>query len=583
MPARVRTPLYLGQAETLLERLSNREEELNLVQSDNLEQFRAALLTFKQRYQELLAIHGSQRWRTDAWLVRTELEPILARIGKEVETLVAAQESAIHQASGTLLQTTQNTQRGVLVVLSVGLLLGSALFWALARLISRPIHRASQAMADVASGDGDLTLRLPIDTEDEVGRLAVSFNAFIDQIQQLVRRTGKTTSAVISSVAATNDSAGQIADQVLHQRADTEQIAAAMTEMSSSIAEVARNAEAACEAARAAGNAAENGRGVVDSTAAAIQALAEEMQTAVDATRNLNAENTAIGGVLDVIKGIAEQTNLLALNAAIEAARAGDMGRGFAVVAEEVRGLANRTQSSTGEIEAMIGRLRTSSDRVADLISHGRDKAIAGARQAQDANGSLEKIGHAVQTITEMNSQIALAASQQRVVAEDIQRNIENVSAAGRDTAAQAEQTKHATERLGDLAANLQQVIGRFKLALDDGFDFESAKAAHLAWRARVRSFLIGKGSLTEQEAVSHKDCALGRWYYSAAGQRFSHLPDMRALEQPHTQLHQLIRDIMELKNQGFQVKAEERFEQLQALSEDIVNRLDRLEQQVME
>jgi methyl-accepting chemotaxis protein len=268
---------------------------------------------------------GSGDGGIDAALGRSELELRLSRISKAVDGLAVAQETAIRQAGDTLLRTVEHRK-------AAGLIVGGLLSWGLTRLITGPLGRASRAMSEVASGEGDLTRRLPIDADDEVGRLAASLNAFMERIHELVRRSGQATGAVISSVVVSNEIAGQIADRVVVQRADTEQVAAAMTEMAGSIAEVARSAEAARQATLIAGESAEAGRRVVDATAASIQDLAAELDSAAQASNSLNTESAAIGGVLDVIKGIAEQTNLLALNAAIEAARAGAAGRGFAVL-----------------------------------------------------------------------------------------------------------------------------------------------------------------------------------------------------------------------------------------------------------
>ncbi len=575
--------LYMDEIGKKLDYLSGREDELGFEQVDYLAQMRETLAKLTPHLATMLELHGADTWRTDARLVREGVLPELRLISDRLDKLAKAETTRIEASGAALLAGARTTSTLVLWVSLSGILLALALAvgWLVARIITRPLQNASEAMHQVAVGDGDLTRRIEVHNQDEIGDLAASFNDFIVRIQELVRQTARATSAVIRSVADTNESAGRIADRVIVQQSESQQVATAVTEMSASIAEVARYAADAESAARSAAAEAQRGRGEVELTTTDIQALAQRLEQGAALVARLDADSEAIGSVLDVIKGIAEQTNLLALNAAIEAARAGESGRGFAVVADEVRTLATRTHQSTGEIESMISRLRVSAREVSSLMEMGRSMSDANCAQANKANRSLSAILKAVDSINTLNSQIATAAEEQRVVAEDISRAVESVSAAGQETALEAEQTKNTTEKLGDLAANLQALIGRFKLAGDDAFDFEAAKSAHLAWRARIRTFLDGKGSLQVSEATSHRDCVLGKWYYGPEGRRHAHLSHMQDIEHPHERLHALIREIIELKKANRNQEAEARYAQLATLSEDIVAHLDALERQL--
>lgn len=575
--------LFADQAEARIATLSSSEDDLSFEQVDYLSQVRDAFPTLKTRLERMYAIHDADSWRSDAWLMRQEVLPLLLEITDRLNSMASSEIERIRLASEQLVVRAQQTNNLVLWITLVGTLVAGLIGWFVARIITRRLNSASCAMHQVAAGDGDLTRRIDIQHADEVGDLASNFNAFVSRVQELVRATAGATTSVIQSVAETNDRAGRIADRILQQQAESDQVAAAVTEMSASISEVSRSAQNANNASQTAAQAADAGQAEVELTTREIQNIAQRLESGMSLVATLDSDSQAIGGVLDVINGIAEQTNLLALNAAIEAARAGEQGRGFAVVADEVRTLASRTHDSTGEIEAMISRLRESALKVSELMLQGKTLSEANCAQAQKANASLSEIARAVSDISQLNNQIATAAEQQRVVAEDISRAVESVSARGKENAEEAAHTKQTTERLGDLASDLQSLIGRFKLAGGDDFDFEAAKSAHLAWRAQIRSFLDGKGSLDQSEAVSHHDCVLGKWYYSEESSRFRHLDSMQALERPHQQLHTLIREIIALKQAHKAQEAEQKYQALDSLSGEIVDHLEILQREALE
>ncbi|WP_371922334.1 methyl-accepting chemotaxis protein [Pseudomonas sp. DG56-2] len=237
-----------------------------------------------------------------------------------------------------------------------------------------------------------------------------------------------------------------------------------MHEMAATVQEVARNAEHASSAATDADAQARAGDQVVAEAIGQIERLAEEVRRSTEAMGQLQQESQKIGSVMDVIKSVAEQTNLLALNAAIEAARAGEAGRGFAVVADEVRGLAQRTQKSTEEIEELVAGLQSGTQQVANVMHGSRNLTESSVELTRKAGASLESITRTVSSIQSMNQQIAAAAEQQSAVAEQISRSILNVRDVSEQTAAASDETAASSVELARLGNQLQTLVSHFRV-----------------------------------------------------------------------------------------------------------------------
>jgi methyl-accepting chemotaxis protein len=237
-----------------------------------------------------------------------------------------------------------------------------------------------------------------------------------------------------------------------------------MNQMSATVQEVASNAEQASASADDGNNAATDGNRVVGQTISAISNLASDVQTSADVIETLKGDSENIGTVLDVIKNIAEQTNLLALNAAIEAARAGEQGRGFAVVADEVRTLAQRTQESTTEIEGLVEALQSGAQQAVDVMGNSRDQAENTVSQARLAGESLDAITQSVETIVNMNTQIASAAEEQSATTEEINRSVINIQDIAEQTAAGAVQTAASSTELNNLGEQMRGLVAKFKV-----------------------------------------------------------------------------------------------------------------------
>ncbi|KHT63283.1 chemotaxis protein [Photobacterium gaetbulicola] len=313
----------------------------------------------------------------------------------------------------------------------------------LIKILMRPLADLNIAIQDVASGQGDLTRRLDTNTDQEFAVLAEGFNAFTEKLQNLILQSQALSSDILLGTEQTAAGAQQSASAMSNQLKELDQLATAMHEMAATSVEVANNAQGAATAAQQADDAVKDGGRIVSHTASAISDLSAQIDQAVEVVKQLEASTGNIESILKVINEIADQTNLLALNAAIEAARAGESGRGFAVVADEVRTLAQRTQESTTEIRQMIEQLQSGASSAANVMGMGKETAASTVEKSQQADEALVRISGAIQQINDMNLQIASAAEEQSLVAEEINTNtlnIKELSVQVSDAAASADQ-----------------------------------------------------------------------------------------------------------------------------------------------
>ena len=331
------------------------------------------------------------------------------------------------------------------------------------RSIAGPIVATSEAMREVASGNGDLTRELRTEGNDEITALTGHFNQFVNKTRSIVSSVGDSSAHLATAAEELSSATREASDITVTQRAETDQIATAINELSASAQEVARNAAEAADAANRTNKAAVGGREMMGRTVDSMQGLAGEIDSAAAVIDTLKSESENIGSVLGVIRNIAEQTNLLALNAAIEAARAGEQGRGFAVVADEVRTLASRTQESTGEIQAMIERLQKEAGKAVEAMQEGRSKTRETLDHAAAADQSLVDIVQLVASITGMNGQIASAAEQQTDVSKELDKSVVHIADLAQRAVAGNEQTTAASGELAMLSVKLRELLGQFK------------------------------------------------------------------------------------------------------------------------
>ena len=344
----------------------------------------------------------------------------------------------------------------------LALLVGIIAALVITRQITRPLRETLAVVERIASGD--LSHNIQVTRRDELGVLQQGIQRMGTTLRELISGIRDGVTQIASAAEELSAVTEQTSAGVNSQKIETDQVATAMHEMTATVQEVARNAEQASQAASAADGQAREGDKVVAEAIAQIERLADEVARSTDAMAHLQQESNKIGSVMDVIKAVAEQTNLLALNAAIEAARAGEAGRGFAVVADEVRGLAQRTQKSTEEIEGLVAGLQNGTQQVANVMNNSRSLTDSSVELTRKAGVSLENITRTVSNIQSMNQQIAAAAEQQSAVAEEISRSIVNVRDVSEQTATASDETAKSSVELARLGSQLQQMVSHFRV-----------------------------------------------------------------------------------------------------------------------
>lgn len=425
----------------------------------NLQGFEGQSATIKHLVDSMLSYQNTLNQFTAA---QARIDLAQAGITKDIGILFECADKLSENQVNLRVEDVSQAKMLLSVWLIAALIMSALAAWVITNLIVGPLRDTLKLAERVA--DGDLTHNQVVTRKDELGQLQGSMMRMTGNLRELIGGLRDGVTQIASAAEQLSAVTEQTSAGVNSQKNETDQVATAMHEMSATVQEVARNAEQASHAAVNASKEAREGDGVVSKAVAQIEKLATEVTHSKSAMDDLKNESNKIGGVLDVIKAVAEQTNLLALNAAIEAARAGEAGRGFAVVADEVRSLAQRTQTSTEEIAALISGLHTRTAQVATILDNSQALTANSVELTRNAGVSINNMTQAISTIETMNHQIAAAAEEQSAVAEEINRSVLNVRDISEQTASASEETAASSVELARLGVHLQSLVSRFRV-----------------------------------------------------------------------------------------------------------------------
>ncbi len=448
----------------LVEKFDQYQDFYNFEQEEGVETVQNILGLYKKHLPVLIEINEGPQRRLDVHLLDSEILPLLAALEDQIDTLVYDKSTLMQQSSQDLLSDVETGMKAQLILTSLGLVFGVLVAFTIIRMVTRPLNQTVAALEDVAQGEGDLTRRLAVKNKDEFGQLADAFNQFSDKLQTLMREVSKSSAELIAESGHMAQAVGDTKSDISTQSEQINQITTAIDSMSLKIKTVAEHTAQAAELAEKTSQHANEGNEIVQQSFKSSDELANDVDKASDVINELENDVVNISSVLDVIRGIAEQTNLLALNAAIEAARAGEQGRGFAVVADEVRTLASRTQASTEEIQKMIQRLQDGSQQAVTVMNGGKHKAEAGLQLSREAGDSLDEISAVIQSMLNMNREIAVSTDQQGHSASQINQNISAINQLAGQTTNSAEKMANASQKVNQLSEQLQRLIGHFKV-----------------------------------------------------------------------------------------------------------------------
>lgn len=456
---------YLNQFEAALDKLSQQKDiELTLEEEDGLTSLKTEYVDYRENFMKLKEIHQGPKWRMDIWLMDHKILPVFKQIENDLNGISG---QAISDMKATSQDVVDSTLRNLILLLSLsilGQLVGMLISRKVTKSVVDPVDNLVTAMQNISQGDGDLTKRLNIKGKDELAELANYFDLFISRIQDMFREVTETVHELEQASNGLLRVTHETKEGVEQQVAASEQLSQSMIIMDEKAKSVEAHSHNTSSATEQAVSRVKEGGEVVTSAAETIKLVSNRMDEITDAVMQLNNDSQTISTVINVIREIAEQTNLLALNAAIEAARAGEHGRGFAVVADEVRGLAQRTQESTLQIEAVIEKIRKATEETVSVVGQGQETTKIGYESVMKVQKVLSPVIILMDDINNMSSQMLASARSQNELVTEVNANINQIHTVTGSTVEGAANTETSGNRLRELANKLEQLVHQFKI-----------------------------------------------------------------------------------------------------------------------
>lgn len=575
-----------------------RKKELNLKRMDEL----VASVSLPEEKQ--LASEAKKSFETLISLYETRLHPLLkANAGitgemREIDDLMDKELEVIRVNTNKLTDSFAKSAdkadkdfdgaRGtsITVMLAVGIIGLLALVgfsaWISTSIIV-PLKRFDRFVADLASGEGDLTRKIEYRGNDELGSLSRSLNQFTDTLHDIVSNVMKDGIQVVIGASRVHEMSDEITKESDALASQAMAVATASEEMSATSNDIASNCSQAAQAGSVANGTATDGSSVVQETVDGMQRIAQRVQDAAATVESLGARSDQIGTIVGTIQDIADQTNLLALNAAIEAARAGEQGRGFAVVADEVRALAERTTKATREISDMIRSIQAETRNAVDSMEQGVSEVEKGSIGAARSGQALQNIIEQINAVTLQISQIATAAEEQTATTSEISGNIQQVTDIAQKASGSAHEATSASNELLVRAEELMAILGTFKINEDVAMVLNKAKSAHLIFVGKIKAHLDGHTRVDGSALPTHLTCAFGKWYQDKGQALCGRLPAFREIEAPHAKVHELGKQAVAACDARDMARAQLYSQEMTENSRRLISIIERLEQECKE
>ena len=489
------------------------------------------------------------------------------------------EESSIemHEQSLAIDHIRESTFMFNMSALAITLFVTAVLLLLLAKDLKKRLTYFSERLKEITTGEWDLTKHIEMDSKDELGELANYFNQAWVKLDKLIAHIVESSTLVGTYSGQLLIESSRIVKNSRQIAGQSTAVATASEEMSATSNDIARNCAMAADNSQEASNVASGGQCVVQKTIDRMSIIKTEVEKSSQVIERLGASSEKIGAIANTIQDIADQTNLLALNAAIEAARAGEQGRGFAVVADEVRALAERTARATREIGDMIKTIQTETTQAVGAMKRSAEQVTAGVEEANESGAALGAIIGQVGEVTMQVSQIATAAEEQTATTMEIVGSISNIS----ETADKFDHTavivNEKINQLQTLSDDLKNSTSIFKTDVSKLLMLDTAKYDHVMFVNRIERCLDGKEQVQSNTLPDHTCCRFGKWYFSNGKDLCGTSPTFKTINAPHEMIHRIAKEVVDLFNRGDSARAEEKLTEVENISFDIVNMLDKV------
>lgn len=453
--------LFIEQAQKHLDDVNERAELFTFEQEEGIAELNQIAGQYFFNMNQVFETYRQDRWREDVTLIREKISPLSERISQQIDAMITLQKDAVSQGNRELVTKTGASITYIIIALVAALAVGVFA----ARFTSKQINNAVQSINTILNNilNGNFSNHMNEDRGGDIGRLAVTINQFNQQLKQIIGEIQGSVGHLQHTSGNLTQITQTTASNIMQQNHETEMVATAAEQMSSTSHEVAQNTASAADSAQKADTDAQAGSQKSQAAMNGIRKLVQNLNNSAQVIQTLQEDTGNISVVLDVISEISEQTNLLALNAAIEAARAGDQGRGFAVVADEVRTLASRTQQSTEQIKEAIKRLQSGAENAVNAMKSSIDEANSNSDQVSDVADALEQIKNEIININSVLTQVASASEQQSATANEIANSISSISHISEKTSENTASLQQAESDLVQVTQSLDRVVSVFR------------------------------------------------------------------------------------------------------------------------